>query len=291
MKQNRTFIFIMLLLTMLSLAACSSKSDPELNDKFSPLSSEKIYSYSESTYYDYYDEKFKNLSIDTVSLDMGLDWFVRKYDEVYTGKADYFYIYAFDTPNDSTYDLVKMYNDSPDSLYYLKPYIDCYLLMNEDKMPSEEELENIKVTILYALEYYINGKDFADIEAIVKMINSDIISYEKQVDVCDEYLQKDPDYAYEAYHEGTEYLFDMIDLLREYPTFNNIALVNDLDGFYSAVEGTDSSIKDLMMGLASNVGGEELDVLKTNAKNYLGEMSDYLNEIKEKSEKISDSMK
>ena len=160
MKQKCTFTFIMLLLTMLVLSACSSKSDPELNDKFSPLSSEKIYSSFESAYYDYYNEKFQNLSIDTISLSMGLDWFVDKYNEVYTGKADYFYISAFDTPNISTNDLVKMYNNSPDSLYYLKPFIDCYLLMNKDQKPSKEELEDIKEAILYALDYYINGKDF-----------------------------------------------------------------------------------------------------------------------------------
>lgn len=153
----------MLLLTVIGLSACSSKSDPELNDKFSPYSSEKIYSSFGSRYYEYYNEKFQNLSIDTVLLSMGLDWFVDQYDEVYTGKADYFYVSAFDTPNISTSDLVKIYNDSPDSFYYLKPFLDCYLLMNKNHKPSEEELENIKETILYALDYYINGKDFVGI--------------------------------------------------------------------------------------------------------------------------------
>lgn len=161
MKQKRTVTFILLLLIVLGLSACSSKSDPELNDKYSPLSSEKIYSSFESAYYDYYNKKFQNLSIETVLLSMGLDWFVDQYDEVYTGKANYFYISAFDTPNISTKDLVKMYNDSPDSLCYLKPFIECYLLMDKDHKPSEEELETIKETILYALDYYINGKDFS----------------------------------------------------------------------------------------------------------------------------------
>lgn len=80
----------MLLLTMLGISACSSQSDPELNDKFSPLSGAKNYSSFDSTYYDYYNDKFNNLSIDTVLLSMGLDWFVNQYDEVYTGKSDYF---------------------------------------------------------------------------------------------------------------------------------------------------------------------------------------------------------
>lgn len=75
-------------------------------------------------------------------------------------QTDCFYISAFDTPNVSTKDLVKKYNDSPDSLYYLKPFLDCYLLMDKEHNPSKEELKIIKETILYALDYYINGKDF-----------------------------------------------------------------------------------------------------------------------------------
>lgn len=105
-------------------------------------------------------KKFDNLSIDTVSLAMGLNWFIEQYDEIYTGKAGYFYVSAFDTPNVSTNDMLKMYNSSPNSLYYLKPFVDCYLLMDKNSEPSKDELETIKETILYALDYYIDGKDF-----------------------------------------------------------------------------------------------------------------------------------
>ncbi len=160
MKQNRTFIFIMLLLIVLGLSACSSKADPELNKNFSPLNNESIYYYQDSQYFWYYKDKFQNLSIDTVSLSMGLDWFVEQYHEVYTGESDYFYISTFDTPNISTYDLVNMYNKDANKLNYLKPFLDCYLLMDENQKPSEDELETIKKTIMYALDYYISGKDF-----------------------------------------------------------------------------------------------------------------------------------
>ena len=162
MKKNTTKIILFILCFLLcGLTACSSKSDPELNKDFSPIKSEgAIYSHRGSKYCDYYEDKFQNLSIDVVALTMGLDWFVRYYDDVYTGKEEYFYISAFNTPNISTEDLVDLYNRNPDGLYYLKPYLDCYQLMNKNKKPSEEELETIKETILYALEYYINGKDF-----------------------------------------------------------------------------------------------------------------------------------
>lgn len=146
---------------VLGLSACSSKSDQELNKKFSTYNRENIYYSQDSKYYWYYEQKFENLPIDTVLLSMGLDWFVDQYDEVYMGKADYFYVPAFDTPNVSTYDLVNMYNNDIDNLNYLKPFIDCYLLMNKNSKPSKDELETIKETILYALDYYIGGKDFA----------------------------------------------------------------------------------------------------------------------------------
>lgn len=91
---------------------------------------------------------------------MGLHLLVIQYNDVYTGKEDCFYISAFDTPNISTNNLKILYNDQPDRLSYLKPFIDCYVLMDKDNKPSEDKLKTIKETILYALDYYINGKDF-----------------------------------------------------------------------------------------------------------------------------------
>lgn len=159
-KNNKKILYLFYIFFILGLTACSSKSDTELNDKFSPISSEKIYSSADSQYYSYYRDKFENLSIKTIPLSMGLDWYVENYHEVYTGKTDYFYVSAFNTPNISTDDLISIYNKDTDTLYYLKPFIDCYLLMDKNKKPSEEELQTIKETILYALDYYINGKDF-----------------------------------------------------------------------------------------------------------------------------------
>lgn len=139
----------------------TTKPDPELNKKFSPYGGEDIYPYYDSQYYKYYENKFENLPIDTVLLSMGLHWFVDSYDKVYTGKTDVFYEHGFDgSPNRMTKDLLALYNTDSEKYYYLKPLLDCYLLMNEDYKPSEEELETIKETILYALDYYINGKDF-----------------------------------------------------------------------------------------------------------------------------------
>lgn len=162
MKKNNTKIIVsVLLLFILGLTACSSKSDQELNKNFSPLNNESISYYAkDSQYYWYYRDAFENLPIDTIPLSMGLDWYVSQYDDVYVGKEDFFYISAFDTPNISTNDLVKLYISSQDSLYYLKPFLDCYLLMDKNHSPSEEELKLIKETILYALDYYINGNDF-----------------------------------------------------------------------------------------------------------------------------------
>ena len=145
---------------MMMLCGCS-KSDPELNEDYSPYNSSSIYK-SNSDYYSFYSDKFDNLPIDTVLLSMGLHWFVEQYDLVYQGKEKYFYISAFDTPNISTKELLKMYNDDKENLYFLKPFLDCYILMDKNNEPSDEDMQNIKSTILYALDYYCNGKDFID---------------------------------------------------------------------------------------------------------------------------------
>lgn len=157
--KRKTLVILTLCLLILCLSACYRKSDPELNLEYSPLRSGE-YSSFQNQYCNYYEEKFQNLSIDVILLSMGLHSFVEQYDNVYTGKEDYFYRSEFDNPNYSTKDLVNLYNKNPDDLYYLKPYIDCYLLMDKNKKPSEKELENIKETILYALDYYLKGKDF-----------------------------------------------------------------------------------------------------------------------------------
>lgn len=157
MKRNIIKI-LFIICTMMMLCGCS-KSDPELNEEFSPLSSSSTYK-SNSEYYYFYSEKFNNLHIDTVSLSMGLDWFVDQYDLVYQGEEKYFYVSAFNTPNVSTNELLNMYNNDKDNLYFLKPFLDCYILMDKNKEPSEEKMKEIKSTILYALDYYCNGKDY-----------------------------------------------------------------------------------------------------------------------------------
>ena len=159
MKRNIVKI-VFIICTMTMLCGCS-KADPELNEDLSPLSSSSTYK-SNSDYYYFYSDKFNNLSIDTVPLSMGLDWFVEQYDLVYQGKEKYFYISAFDTPNTSTNALLGMYNDDKENLYFLKPFLDCYILMDKNSEPSDEDMQNIKSTILYALDYYCNGKDFID---------------------------------------------------------------------------------------------------------------------------------
>lgn len=134
------------------LCGCS-KADPELNEKFSPYNAASTYK-SNSEFYYFYADKFDDISIDTVSLSMGLDWFVEQYDFVYQGKEKYFFVSAFDTPNISTKKLLDIYNADKENLYFLKPFLDCYILMGKNSEPSDEDMQNIKDTILYALDYY-----------------------------------------------------------------------------------------------------------------------------------------
>ncbi len=155
---KKSVVKMIIILCTIILCGCA-KIDLELNEEHSPYNSSSPYN-SNSDYYFYYKEKMENLSIDAVTLSMGLDWFVNQYDMVYQGKENYFYVSAFDTPNISTNELLNMYNNDKDNLYYLKPFLDCYVLMDNSIEPSEEDMQNIKTAILYALEYYYNGKDF-----------------------------------------------------------------------------------------------------------------------------------
>ena len=152
-------IIIVMSLFLLGLAGCA-KSDPELNMKFSPYESGGSYCRANSEYLDYYNQRFRELSVETDLIDMSLHWFIEEYDKVYMGKSDYFYLK--DINSDGRYsDLIEVYNANQDTLYYLKPLCDCYQLMDHYQYipPNESELENVKEKILYALEYYINGKD------------------------------------------------------------------------------------------------------------------------------------
>lgn len=131
----------------------TSRPDPELNEKL------YIENYKSTKYLDYYRDLFIQVGYST-HLKMGLDWYVIQYHEVYTNKSNVFYSGAFDSRDNSTRKLLNLYNSDNETYYYLKPYLDCYLLMDKDRKPSDEKLETIKETILYALDYYINGEDF-----------------------------------------------------------------------------------------------------------------------------------
>lgn len=157
MKKKLIVILFAIIIFILSMFAYINytQSDKELNRKL-------YYEIAHNDkYLDYYKLLFDDEGYNT-NLKMGLDWFVMTYDDVYTHKSKTFYSSAFDTPSTSTKELLRLYNSDTKKYYYLKPYLDCYLLMNKEHEVSKEELENIKSTILYAIDYYINGVDYKE---------------------------------------------------------------------------------------------------------------------------------
>lgn len=135
----------------------TTQPDPELNiELYCDMRHNK-------KYLDFYSSLFKKLNFE-INFSMALDWVVISYEDIYTNKEDIFYNGAFDSRQKSgeknVKDLLDLYDTDNEKYYYLKPFLDCYLLMNKDHKPTEKELETIKKTILYALDYYINGKDF-----------------------------------------------------------------------------------------------------------------------------------
>lgn len=59
MKNHVCLLLVTMTMILFNLYGCASNEDPELNESFSPLSSEKIYSSSDSEYYNYYDAGVK----------------------------------------------------------------------------------------------------------------------------------------------------------------------------------------------------------------------------------------
>lgn len=155
MKKKIIIIINTIIVFMLSICIYTShtKSDTDLNR-------ELYYDIAhDSEYLEYYKTLFENEDYN-LNLKMGLDWFVLSYDDVYTHKTKTFYSNAFDTPSTSTNKLLNLYNSDNKKYHYLKPYLDCYLLLDEEDEVDKEELEKVKSTILYAIDFYINGVDF-----------------------------------------------------------------------------------------------------------------------------------
>ena len=167
MKCKHYFTKILIICIVSSVLTGCSKTDPELNEDTINYLYETSTDNKKSKYLDIYRGKFANTDVDgykdyTPQLVMGLHWFIEDYIEAYSGKDKYFYGNGFDTPSISTLKLLNLYNTDTEKYYYLKPYLDCYLLMDKDSIVADEELATIKETILYAIDFYVNGVDYVE---------------------------------------------------------------------------------------------------------------------------------
>lgn len=137
------------------------KVDPELN-------SDLYYEVARNDeYLKYYKNLFEDIKYEN-NLKMSMHWIIMSYEDVYSKKEKTFYNDAIfeslttEANEKTTQELLNLYNSDNEKYHYLKPYLDCYLLMNKEHEVSKEELENIKSTILYAIDYYINGVDYKE---------------------------------------------------------------------------------------------------------------------------------
>lgn len=135
------------------------KVDPELN-------SDLYYEVARNDeYLNYYKNLFEDIEYEN-NLKMAIHWIIMSYENVYSKKEKTFYndalfeSWSTETNEKSTQELLNLYNSDNEKYYYLKPYLDCYLLMDEENEVGKEELEKIKSTIIYAIDFYVNGVDF-----------------------------------------------------------------------------------------------------------------------------------
>lgn len=136
-----------------------TQPDPELNSSF------YFQTIRYSEYMEEYKEYFEDLNFG-IHFSMSLYWFVSAYEDVYTHKSKVYYNGALDNFPDkgetNARGLAILYNSDPEKYYYLKPFVDCYLLMDKNHKVTDEGLKKIKETILYAIDYYANGVDYKE---------------------------------------------------------------------------------------------------------------------------------
>lgn len=163
MKKKASIIFFAILIFIIGIGICTYISIPKVDTE---LNSDLYYELARNDeYLNHYKGLFEDIGYEN-NLEMAIHWIIMSYEDIYSKKETTFYNGALfeswttKTSEITTKELLSLYNSDTKKYYYLKPYLDCYLLMNKKHEVSKEELENIKSTILYAIDYYINGVDF-----------------------------------------------------------------------------------------------------------------------------------
>ena len=145
------FGIIICFLVITIITIITPKYDKELNNVYN-----NIYTECKTATYYYYSDLFKNSLPKKylLHLNSGLQGLIDAYDEVYSKKSKYFYHGMFEGLYQAE-PLNGLYNSDPEFYYFLKPFLDCYNLMDKNNEVSEKELLKIKETILAAKEFYI----------------------------------------------------------------------------------------------------------------------------------------
>lgn len=154
------------------------------------------------------------------------------------------------------------------------------------KYESDDIVENTIINEEENINYSDTIPDDMDADIWAERIYSDLISYNNQVDIAMEYMETDPNFAYETYHKGTDFLLDIADVLHKYPAFYDVVLIDDVDGFYRMVQRADICFKELMEG-GEGVDETEYDDLKINVTTAFNDIQEKFNEMISNLEKMS----
>lgn len=148
----KKFSIVLIIFLLCFGVACRRLPDPELNQN------KPGFGYSER--WKCFEDRFKRSDIsdedDPVFLSMYFFWFTGAYNEVYTREKKTFWV------NSITEDFVakinKLYASDEQKYSFLEPFRECLKLLDKDHEVTDEELEDYKVVILYAIDYY-EGED------------------------------------------------------------------------------------------------------------------------------------
>ncbi|MBU9742419.1 hypothetical protein KTH81_01180 [Lachnospiraceae bacterium ASD3451] len=139
-----------LMICCILLTSCR-RPDPELNSNTKIPATEQLIEYERQVLqFDFFDTSQAPLS-------MQLRWFMFAYEDVYTGETKTFWINSIDEKVIQRVD--NKYNENVNWYSFLKPYRDCLLLLDKYYEVTDEDLEDYKATILYAIEYYAGEEE------------------------------------------------------------------------------------------------------------------------------------
>lgn len=118
-------------------------------------------------------------------------------------------------------------------------------LMQESSTQSLEESEQVNISIPSEVEEYINHTfdeipEDLDVRSCVERNLNDLQIANELVAYANDYLETNPDIAYQLWHNAMDYYADFANVIKNFPHYYGENIVKEVDPFYRAIQESDS---------------------------------------------------